>query len=101
MARWIAIFENVDETVSRPIREAQAQSHFDFLSEHSAEIVVCGGLRESDEAWYCGGMWVLEVMDRRRAQELCEADPYFRIGLRKGYRLYRWGKASCYGQVTL
>jgi len=32
---------------------------------------------------------------------LVEADPYFKLGLRKRYRLLVWGKAPCYEAVTL
>jgi hypothetical protein len=44
---------------------------------------------------------VLEVVDRAEAAMLCEQHPYFRLGLRAGYRLYTWGKAPSYGVVTL
>ena len=30
-----------------------------------------------------------------------ENDPFFRFGLRKGYRLFVWGKAPCYQTVEL
>jgi hypothetical protein len=49
----------------------------------------------------CGGLWVLEVESRDEAVALCEQDPYFRLGLRRGYRLYTWGTAPVYGAVTL
>jgi hypothetical protein len=32
---------------------------------------------------------------------LCEQDPFFVRGLRRGYRLYTWGKAPVYEAVTL
>ena len=50
---------------------------------------------------FCGGLWVLEVESRAEAARLCEDDPYFRLGLRTGYRLYAWGKAPVYGDVIL
>ena len=43
----------------------------------------------------------MEVADREDAVRLCEDDPYFRLGLRKGYRLCVWGKAPPYHAVTL
>ncbi len=46
-------------------------------------------------------MRVMEVDTRERAASLCEDDPYFKLGLRKGYRLCIWGKAPCYGAVVL
>jgi hypothetical protein len=51
--------------------------------------------------WFCGGLWVLEVADRDEAVRLVEGDPYFMLGLRRSYELFVWGKAPCYGAVTL
>ena len=65
------------------------------------KIVIAGGLRPVPDEWYCGGLWVLEVASRDEAVTLIEHDPYFRLGLRKGYRLLVWGKAPCYGAVSL
>jgi len=43
----------------------------------------------------------MKVASRNGAVALCENDPYFRLGLRKGYRLLTWGKAPFYDQVVL
>jgi hypothetical protein len=43
----------------------------------------------------------MEVDSRDEAARLVEGDPYFRLGLRKSYRLLVWGKAPCYESVTL
>ena len=64
-------------------------------------IKIAGGLRPNPDQWWSGGLWVMEVATRRQAESLCENDPYFKLGLRKAYRLYVWGKAPFYGPVTL
>jgi len=97
--RWVAIFE--DDPGADWVRKDHAQDHFDYLARHRDKIVIGGGLRPAPDEWYCGGLWVLEVESRDEAVALCEQDPYFHLGLRKGYRLYTWGKASAYGSVTL
>ena len=43
--------------------------------------------------WFIARLCVIEADTRPQAQSLCENDPYFKLGLRKGYRLYVWGKA--------
>jgi hypothetical protein len=43
----------------------------------------------------------MEVNSRDEAVELIEGDPYLRLGLRRGYRLFVWGKAPCYQTVAL
>lgn len=43
----------------------------------------------------------MEVDSKDEAVRLVEGDPYYRLGLRKGYRLLVWGKAPCYDTVIL
>lgn len=102
MARWVAIFEDQPREIGDPIRKDQNQEqHFDYLAAHSDRILIGGGLRPAPGEWYTGGLWVLEVETREEAVALIENDPYFKLGLRKGYRLMVWGKAPNYGAVTL
>ena len=97
--RWIAFFEDLPDR--EWIRKQHAGAHFDYLAAHRDRIRLAGGLREAPDAWYCGGLWILEVESRDEAVRLVEADPYFMLGLRKGYRLLVWGKAPCYDTVAL
>jgi hypothetical protein len=97
--RWVAIFE--DTPGADEVRKRHADEHFEYLGRHRDKIVIGGGLRPQPGAWYCGGLWVLEVEGQDEAVALCEGDPYFVHGLRAGYRLYVWGKAPVYGLVTL
>ena len=85
MSRWVAIFE--DDPAGAWIRQQHQGDHFAYLDQHRDEILLAGGLRPNPGEWYCGGLWVMEVADREDAVRLCEDDPYFRLGLRKGYRL--------------
>ena len=99
MTRWVAIFEDAPDTAE--IRRAQTDAHLAYLGDHADEIVIGGGLRPAPDEWYCGGLWVMEVATRERAVQLCENDPFFKAGLRTGYRLFVWGKALPDRTVTL
>lgn len=99
MARWIVLFD--DNSDAAWVRKDHSQAHFDYLAAHVDRILIGGGLRPEPGAWFEGGLLVLEVDSREEAVALVEADPYFTLGLRKGYRLAVWGKAPCYGAVTL
>jgi uncharacterized protein len=101
MTRWVAIFEDNPEPEVGWIRKQHAEEHFGYLAEHRDKILLGGGLRHAPGEWYCGGMWVMEAESREEAVSLCESDPFYRLGLRKGYRLYVWGKAPCYQTVEL
>ncbi len=97
--RWVAIFD--DDEGFDSVRKAHAAAHFDYLAANRDRIVIAGGLRRAPGEWYCGGLWVMEVDSRDEAVSVIEADPYFRLGLRKSYRLLVWGKAPCYDTVNL
>ena len=101
MPRWIALFEdNRDETAGW-VRKQHDREHFAYLAKHADKIKIGGGLCNNPGECFVGGLWVLEVRDRDEAVRLCEDDPYFRLGLRKSYRLYTWDKAPNYGDVLL
>lgn len=97
--RWVVIFD--DNTGLDSIRTQHSAAHFDYLAANRDNILIAGGLRPAPGEWYCGGLWVLEVASREHAVQLIEQDPYFALGLRKGYRLLVWGKAPCYTTVSL
>jgi uncharacterized protein YciI len=54
---------------------------------HKAKILLGGGLKSAPQERWEGGLWILEVEGREEAVRLCEDDPFFANGLRKGYRL--------------
>jgi uncharacterized protein YciI len=99
MARWVAIFDDADGTAD--IRRAQTDAHLAYLDAHADEILIGGGLRQGPDEWYCGGLWIMDVADRARAVRLCEDDPFFKAGVRKGYKLLVWGKAFADRTVSL
>jgi hypothetical protein len=68
---------------------------------HADTFRLAGGLRPNLVDGFIGGLWVIEVDTRQQAENLCENDPYFKLGPRKGYRLYVWGKAPILGAITL
>jgi uncharacterized protein YciI len=101
MTRWVAIFEDHPEEQAGWVRRDHARDHLNYLDRHRDRILIGGGLREEPGAWFCGGLWVLEVASRAEAVALCEADPYFTLGLPRSYQLFVWGKAPICAQVAL
>jgi uncharacterized protein YciI len=99
VARWVAIFD--DDPKALKVRGDHHEAHFEYLALHADKIRIAGGLRPEPGGIFCGGLWVLEVESHAEAVQLCEDDPYFKLGLRSGYQLYAWGKAPVYGAVTL
>jgi hypothetical protein len=97
--RWVAIFE--DDPAADWVRKQHADEHLDYLARHRDRIVLAGGLRPGPNEWYWGG--VVGPRRRRpgRGGGALRAGPVLRPRLRRGYRLYTWGKAPVYEAVTL
>ncbi len=88
--RYIVYFEDPPEMAA--VRAQWSTAHLAFLDANSPEILIAGGLRHDHGDAFQGGLWVLNVVNRERAQMLVEADPYFMHGNRK-FRIHAWGKA--------
>lgn len=101
MTRWVAVFEDHPAEIGGCIRRDHDRAHFEYLAKHADTIRIGGGLRDNPGEWFVGGLWIIDGVTREEAVRLCEEDPYFKLGLRKSYRLYAWGKAPCYGDVVL
>jgi len=99
MTRWVAIFE--DDPSADWVRRQHSEDHFDYLALHRDTIRLAGGLRPAPGEWFSGGLWIMDVDSREDAVRLVEDDPYFRLGLRKSYRLMAWGRAPIYDTVSL
>lgn len=95
--RWVALF---DDTPKMPdVRKRAHAAHLAYLSAHTHEILIAGGLYPDVGAPIVGGLWIMEAADRDEAIRLIEGDPYFVPGVRT-YRLFVWGK-TLEGQAAL
>jgi uncharacterized protein YciI len=99
MARWVAMFEDDESAVG--VREKYTQDHLIYLSTNKSKIVLAGGLKAEPGGKFDGGLWILEVADRKEAMHYVENDPFFKNGLRKSAQVYAWGKAFPEVMVTL
>jgi hypothetical protein len=75
MARWAVVFTGRGKAEPGHVRKAHGQDHFDYLARNP-KIVIAGGLRPAPEAWYCGGLWIVEAATREDVDSLVETDPY-------------------------
>ena len=96
--RWVVIFTDQAEMVEH--RNINRGKHVAYISEYPDEILIGGALKPTPDGDYVGGMWILEVDSRDRAQELVENDPYYNPTYR-AYEIYSWGKILHDKMVTL
>lgn len=95
--RLIAYFE--DKPGMMEHRAKFEPAHIEYLRQNQTEILIGGGLRPEPGGKFVGGLWVMEVDSRERAEEIIKNDPYYQPELRD-YKLLVWGKAF-EGDVTL
>lgn len=89
--RLVVIFDDKPEMMSH--RAQYEPLHLAYLEDNSKEILIGGGLKESLEDIFVGGMWVLEVESFTRAEEIIKNDPYYAPEFRS-YKILLWGKAG-------
>jgi uncharacterized protein YciI len=99
MPLFAAIFE--DRADPEAIRAANEAAHLAWLDRHRAEVRIAGALRPEAGAMPTGGLWIIEAKDMEEARRICEDDPFFRAGLRTGYRLLHWSRGFPKEPVTI
>jgi len=66
--RWIALFTDTPDMLA--IRQQFGDLHLACLRDHTDEILIAGGCRESLHKPFVGGLWVMEVPSREGAATL-------------------------------
>ncbi|MGB4779723.1 MAG: hypothetical protein WBP48_15320 [Microbacterium sp.] len=62
-------------------------------------FVSLGLLRSDTDPPWIGGVQIVSARTRAEAVECCESDPFFVQGPRRGYELFQWCRAPCFGEV--
>ena len=96
--RSIVLFEDEPEMMAH--RAQYKQQHVDYVRLHQDEILVGGGLKQTEDSDFIGGLWITDVADKQRLINLVENDPYFHPQYRR-YRVLKWGKVLEDREVTI
>jgi len=99
MPLFAAIFE--DRADPEAIRAANEAAHLAWLDRHRRQVRMAGALRTESGVTPTGGLWIIEAADIEEARRICEDDPFFKAGLRTGYRLLHWSRGFPKDPVTI
>ncbi len=88
---FIALFEDDPERLS--VRQEQMDAHLAYLDREKDRILAAGSLRAEPAQNARGGLWIIEAADKREAEGLCHADPFWTHGLRNSVSVLHWSKA--------
>lgn len=95
------LIETYDKPDHRQMRRDVRPEHLLFLEENKDKLLACGAKLEDDGADAGGGIYILDVDTRQKAEEFIAADPFSKAGLFARVTIVRWRKAYLAGQNYL
>ncbi len=79
------------------LRKKYAAEHLEYIKTILDRIWVAGPFKEEAAPDYCGSCFIYRADSAREALELLFADPYYRAGIYKHYRVLEFrGVAGCW-----
>lgn len=91
----------IDDPDHVDMRRREMPAHLRFLEQNSDRIRAAGPLRDSGEASFSGGLWLVNAADRDAVVALYERDPFWPTGLRRAVRIYEWTQVFADGARRL
>lgn len=98
MPFFIETHDNPDQA---HIRQDVYQEHLEYLKAIAPKLLACGAKLNDSGDTASGGVYLIDVESRMAAQQLIEADPFYRHGLFADVKISRWRKAYLDGQSFL
>lgn len=75
------------------LRAQHLDAHIRWVSEHRAEVLVAGSLRQTPDAVPEGGLWIVEAPSKEFVLDFMQSDPFYTCGLRQDIKVMNWFKA--------
>lgn len=69
------------------------EPHLDYLESVKDSVLLSATKRGTDDNQVLGFVWLIEAADAAEAQALCQADPFWKEGLRTSFKLSQLTKA--------
>jgi uncharacterized protein len=87
------LIETYDAPERAYIRRERYQEHLDFLAEHKDLLLACGAKLSDDGQVADGGIYLVDVDTRDKAEAFIAEDPFSRGNLFREVVVRRWRKA--------
>lgn len=85
--------ENRVKPNSEEIPKPTQLQHLEYLDANIHLVLAAGGLLDDDGLVMRGGFYILDVDERKQAEEFVAQDPFIRSGLFNITQVTRWRKA--------
>jgi uncharacterized protein len=93
--------ETWDKAGHEHVRRELRPAHLEFLERNASLLIACGAKLNDDGSDSGGGIYIVALEDRDRAERFIESDPFHADGLFREVRITRWRKAYVAGQCYL
>ncbi|MBB96415.1 MAG: hypothetical protein CML68_17695 [Rhodobacteraceae bacterium] len=93
--------ETYDKPGCADLRIQLRPAHLDYLEANKHLLLACGAKLDDDGDLASGGLYVLDVDTRAKAEAFIKADPFHQGDLFERVFVTRWRKAYLDGRNTL
>lgn len=87
------VIQTVDKPDGAPIRSGVRQEHLKYLEANKHKLLAAGALLNDDGSGGHGGVIIVDVEDRKAAEDFIANDPFTKAGLFAKVTVTRWRKA--------
>jgi len=95
------LIETFDKPDREHIRRQELSEHLRFLAARAPTLIACGSKKNDDGSDLGGGIYIIDVDERRDAEAFIAQDPYLLAGLFDRVEIIRWNKAYVDGRCYM
>lgn len=87
------LIQTLDKPDSAHIRSGVRPEHLKYLDANQGKLLAAGALLNDDGSGGHGGVLIVDVEDRKAAEDFIANDPFSKAGLFQKVTVTRWRKA--------
>ncbi|WP_312944497.1 YciI family protein [Stutzerimonas kunmingensis] len=95
------LIETFDKPGHQQLRRETRDEHLRFLEANKALLLACGAKLADDGSDLGGGLYVVDLETRDKAERFIADDPFSRVELFERVTITRWRKAYLAGRCFL
>lgn len=95
------LIETFDKPDHQALRLEVRQAHLDYLDANVTLLLACGAKLSDDGTTASGGLYLVDLDSREKAERFIKADPFHQAELFAEVSIVRWRQAYLNRQNTL
>ncbi len=94
--QYVVLLE--DEPSKAEMRPKHQAEHGAYVATLLGPLRSAGPLTDPKTGGSAGGIWIVEAGSPEEVQKMLEADPFYKVGLRKSIRILQWKQVFADGK---